>query len=199
MKNLQKPLVPAKAAIKVRKTRRLSEWKDGWRYVQAALDTAREPFLVLDANLHILSANETFCRTFQVDKQEIEGLPIFSLGDGQWDIPLLRKLLEKIIPRNTFFKGFEMAYDFPHIGRKVFIINARQMSPRGAEPSNFPRVILVAMEDVTEMMNVTEQLAVHTADFESMVIGKMQEFDAQIEELRRAVAALQIRPDRLSL
>jgi nitrogen-specific signal transduction histidine kinase len=175
------------------------EWKDSWRYVQAALDTAREPFLVLDAQLRIMSANETFCRTFQVEMQEIEGTPLFSLGNGQWDIPLLRKLLEKIIPRNTFFKGFEMAYDFPHIGRKVFIINARQMNPRGAEPSLFPQVILVAMEDVTEMMSITEQLAVHTAEFESMVVSKMQEFDIQIQELRQAAHACQEQANRRAL
>ena len=96
---------------------------------------------------------------------------MYELGNGQWDIPSLRKLLEDILPKNTFFKGFEVAHDFPAIGPKIMILNARQI-----HSDKFPPIIMLAMEDVTEMMAVAEALALRTNQFEAKLTEQAQKF-----------------------
>ena len=87
---------------------------------------------------------------------------IYELGDGQWNIPALKKLLEDILPKNTFFKGFEVVHEFPFIGRKVMILNARQIHfNENSNSKVFPPIILLAIEDVTEIMFIAEVLAGH--------------------------------------
>ena len=72
-------------------------WRVAWTYIRTVIDTAHEPFLVLDADLRVLSANRTFYKFFRATKKATEGTLVYELGDGQWDIPALRKLLEKIL------------------------------------------------------------------------------------------------------
>src|SRR6185369_11865794 len=76
-------------------------WKVAWTHIRTVIDTAHEPFLVLDSQLRVLSGNRTFYRFFGVSKKNTVHTLVFRLGDGQWDIPALRKLLEKILPKNT--------------------------------------------------------------------------------------------------
>ena len=102
-------------------------WEVSWTYIKTVVDIVREPVLILDKDLRIMSANESFYRTFQVESKDTEGQVVYKLGNGQWNIPALRKLLEDILPKNTFFKGFEVTHEFPFIGRKVMILNARQI------------------------------------------------------------------------
>ncbi|MFH1171636.1 MAG: PAS domain-containing protein, partial [bacterium] len=102
-------------------------WEEGWAYIKTVVDVLREPVLILDKELRVIAANESFYRTFQVDQKETEDASIYELGNGQWDIPALRKLLEEILERNTFFKGFEVSHIFPDIGQKVIMLNARQI------------------------------------------------------------------------
>ena len=93
-------------------------WKASWTYIRTVVDTVREPFLILDGNLRVIAANETFYKTFQVPEKDTEQKLFYELGDGQWNIPALRKLLEDILPKDTFFKGFEVSHIFPRIGQK---------------------------------------------------------------------------------
>lgn len=135
-------------------------WEKSWTYTRTLVDVAREPVLVLDKDLHVVAANDPFYRTFRVEPTETENKSIYELGNGQWGIPALRKLLEDILPNNSFFKGFELVHEFPHIGQKVMILNARRIY---SEEAAFPEgIILLAIEDVTEMMAVAEALARHT-------------------------------------
>ncbi len=110
------------------------------------LGSVREPLVVLDANLSIVRANESFYRTFQMDPKNSEGLTLYELGDRQWDIPVLRELLENILPQNTTFHNFEIEHDFPILGRKIMHLNARRIY----DESNQTRLILLAIEDATE-------------------------------------------------
>jgi len=114
-------------------------------FAESIVETVREPLLVLNGDLKVVSANQAFYQTFQTAKQETEVCPIYQLGDGQWDIPQLRELLEEIIPRDSTFTDFEVEHDFPKIGRKTMLLNARRIPPIGEHAS----MILLAIEDVT--------------------------------------------------
>lgn len=114
-------------------------------YAESIVTTVREPLLVLDSQLHVRSANRSFYETFQVTPAETEGRFLYSLGDGQWDIPALRTLLEEILPRNPSFQDFEVNHDFEHIGQKSMLLNARCFPPEGRF-----ELILLAIEDITD-------------------------------------------------
>jgi len=114
-------------------------------YAESIVDTVREPLMVLDKDLRVLSANRSFFRTFQVSPEDTHGQLIYDLGDHQWDIPTLRELLEEIIPKNHSFEDYEVAHEFPKIGQKRMLLNARRVirKTEGAE------LILLAMEEVS--------------------------------------------------
>jgi two-component system, chemotaxis family, CheB/CheR fusion protein len=88
-------------------------WQVAWTYIRTVVDTIREPFLILDKDLRILSANRTFYVNFQVTKKETEGSLVYKLGNGQWNIPKLKILLEDILPKNTHFEDFKVEHNFP--------------------------------------------------------------------------------------
>src|SRR5256714_3704027 len=91
------------------------------------VNTVRVPLVVLDATLHVLMANRYFYECFQVTSLETESHRLYDLGNGQWDIPALRDLLEQILPHHTAFDDFEITHTFPHIGPKRMPLNARQI------------------------------------------------------------------------
>src|ERR1700732_5430148 len=88
-------------------------------------DTVREPLLVLDGDLRVLAVSRSYYLTFRVGRQDVLGRPLYALGDGQWHIPALRILLEKIIPERAAMDAFEVEHEFPTIGRRVMLLNAR--------------------------------------------------------------------------
>src|SRR5690242_19363760 len=103
--------------------------QDMQSFAQNIVDTVREPLLILDEALRIRSANRAFYHTFKVLPSETEDHLIYELGNGQWDIPALRTLLEEIIPTNSVFNDYELEHDFPYIGRKTMLLNARELRP----------------------------------------------------------------------
>ncbi|MDH4234990.1 MAG: PAS domain-containing protein, partial [Gallionella sp.] len=113
---------------------------------ESIVDTVREPLIVLDAQLQVMSANHSFFRNFRVAPKDTVGRPIYELGDHQWDIPKLRELLETILPRDQSFEGYEVEHDFPVIGRQKLLLNARRITGKAGET----QLILLAIEDVTE-------------------------------------------------
>ena len=113
------------------------------------IDTLRDPLLVLDDDLKILWANRSFFEFFQVKPENTMGKEIFAIGNGQWDIPELRKLLDEILQKETVFNDFEVEHDFPIIGHKVMKINARMTNLiKGTKGGS--KEILLAIEDITE-------------------------------------------------
>ena len=115
-------------------------------YAENIVETVREPLLVLDSNLHIISANAAFYSTFKVTPAETVGNFIYDLGNRQWNIPALRVLLENILPQNTVFNDYEVDHLFQNIGRKIIMLNARQIY----RDDIGSHIILLAMEDITE-------------------------------------------------
>lgn len=129
------------------------------------VDTVREPLLVLGADLKVWRANRSFYRTFAVTPEETIDRLVYDLGNGQWDIPRLRSLLEEILPQNTSFNDFEVTHEFPSIGRKVMLLNARRLyrQPNGTE------FILLAFEDITERRRLEDERRELEARFTSLV------------------------------
>ncbi len=98
--------------------------RDFGNYFQNIVETGRDPLVVLDADLRVKGASRSFYRTFSVTREETEGRLIYELGDRQWDIPALNRLLEEILPERTQFDGFEVEHEFPRVGRLVILQNA---------------------------------------------------------------------------
>ncbi|MGH8480080.1 MAG: chemotaxis protein CheB [Gammaproteobacteria bacterium] len=122
------------------------EEKAARAYAEAILRTTRDPLVVLRADLQVNTANEAFYKTFQVAPEETQGRLIYDLGNGQWDIPKLRELLEHILPRDSSFNDFEVEHEFPAIGRRSVRLNARRLDSAAGKPE----LILLAIEDITE-------------------------------------------------
>ena len=124
-------------------------------YLQDIIDTGRVPFLVLDAELTVRSANRAFYRTFRVTPEQTEACPVYSLGDGQWDLPALRTLLEGVLPSRSHFDDFEVTHTFPTIGLRTMLLNARKVY----RPGNKSPLILLSIEDVTEARAAEQNMA----------------------------------------
>jgi two-component sensor histidine kinase len=122
---------------------------DGRALAQAIVDTIREPLLVLDKNLRVVAASRSFYLTFKVGKQSVQGRLVYALGDGEWNIPGLRLVLEKILPRHSVMEAYEVEQDVPGIGRRTMLLNAREV----IDQKNAHKLILLAFEDVTERRN----------------------------------------------
>ena len=154
-------------------------WRVAWTYIRTVIDIAREPFLVLDAQLRVLSANKMFYQFFRVERQDTEGSLVYKLGDGQWDILALRKLLEKILPKNTFFVDFEVDHEFPEVGRKIMLLNARRVY---MAQSKLP-IILLAMEDITIRKELEEKLHDYATKLNAAVAARTKELEARVQQL----------------
>jgi PAS domain S-box-containing protein len=151
---------------------------DGRALAQAIVDTIREPLLVLDKNLRVVAASRSFYLTFKVEQQDVQGRPVYTLGDGQWNIPELRVLLEKILPRHTVMEAYEVEQDFKGIGRRTMLLNAREVFKQKKDRM----LILLAIEDVTERRAA-----------ERKTIELLQQKDVLLQEMQHRVAnSLQI-------
>jgi len=118
---------------------------DACALAQSIVDTVREPVIVLDKALRVIAASRSFYSAFEVSPEETQSKLLYALGDGQWDIPKLRLLLEKIIPEHGVMEDYEVEHEFPHLGTRIMRLNARQVFYKeGAETT-----ILLGIEDVT--------------------------------------------------
>jgi len=119
---------------------------DTSEFAQSVINTVREPMLSLDKDLRIITVSRSFYEFFKVNPEETVGQLIYDLGNKQWDIPKLRKLLEDILPQHTTFDNYEVEHDFDTIGKRIMLLNARQIHQKSSKQL----VILLAIEDVTE-------------------------------------------------
>ncbi len=156
-------------------------WEVAWTYIRTVVDTLREPFLILDQDLKILSANRTFYSVFQVTAEETENKRVYDLGNGQWDILKLKILLEDILPKNTHFDDFKVEHDFPRIGKKIMILNARTIHTTGEKRP----IMLLAMEDVTKQVLLEEKLLNYTKALTVEVGKRTEELELRVKELER--------------
>ncbi|MCA1369742.1 PAS domain-containing protein [Bradyrhizobium sp. BRP14] len=113
---------------------------------QGIIDTVPDPLLVLDQNLCVRTASRAFFTTFKVDRDETIGQHIYDLGNRQWDIPELRRLLEEVIPKSTAVVDYEVEHDFPSIGRRTMLVSAHRLF----HPDNNSRTLLLSIVDATK-------------------------------------------------
>ena len=128
--------------------------QDAREFAESIVATVREPLLILDEKLEVVSANRSFYNVFKVKPEETIGEKIYHLGNRQWNIPALRTLLEEILPSNSHFDDFEVTHDFEHIGRRTMVLNARRIF----REENRSKLILLAIEDITERKRAEEIL-----------------------------------------
>ena len=145
-----------KASLKTR-SQEMSTRKTGTEsqeYAESVIDTVREPLIALDQDLRVVSVSRSFYEVFKVKPEETVGQLIYDLGNKQWNIPKLRELLETILPQKTTFDNYEVEHDFATIGRRIMLLNARQIQ-RGLGKE---RIILLAIEDITERREIENGL-----------------------------------------
>lgn len=123
-------------------------------YTESIINTIRDALIILDGDLRVKRATEGFYRKFRTSEKDTEGQYIYELGDKQWDIPKLRELLEDLLPSKKEFKDFEVEHAFPYIGKRIMCLNARQI-----DNANGEKLILLAIEDITDKKKVEEGLA----------------------------------------
>ena len=121
--------------------------KERTEYAENIFATVREPMLVLNGYLKVISANPSFYREFHVAPQETEGRLLYELGNGQWSIPALKRLLSEILPQDAKVEGFLVEHDFPEIGKRKMLLNARQIIQ---DDKSRQQLILLAMENITD-------------------------------------------------
>jgi len=168
--------------------------KDASAYAESVVDTVHEPLLVLDALLRVRSASRAFYEMFRVSARETIDTPLFELGNRQWDIPDLRRLLGQILPDRKSMEFFEVEHEFPGVGRKIMRLNARQIRQQHTQSE----LILLAIEDVTERRRAAETLRQTNADlrahaeeltrFNGVAVGRelrMIELKKEVNELCR--------------
>jgi PAS domain S-box-containing protein len=154
------------------------DFDDARPLAQAIVDTIRDPLLVLDQHLHVVTANRAFYRMFMMNRQDVQGRPIYELGDGQWDILELRLLLKDVAPHHTAMEAFEVEQDFPAIGRRTMLLNAREV----CNQRNTRKLILLAIEDVTDRRAAEREIA-----------GLLRQKEMLLQEMQHRVAnSLQI-------
>jgi two-component system CheB/CheR fusion protein len=120
-------------------------------FAEAIVATVREPLLILDADLRVRTANQSFYTCFRTGREQTEGKLIHELGAGAWAGPALRELLEKVLPEKSIFHDFRMEISLPRVKKKVMLLNARRLTPSAGHPP----MILLAMEEVTGKPNPT--------------------------------------------
>jgi len=123
-----------------------AESKRNWQLTQSIVDTIRDPLVVLEDDMTIVTASRAFLTMFGITQAEANGRRVADIGQHQWDVPALRKLLERVLPENKPFENFEIEEDFPGLGRRVFNLSARKIS----QPGNNAHRMLLVFEDITD-------------------------------------------------
>ena len=134
------------------------------QFAESVINTVQESLLVLDQDLKVISANQTFYRVFRIVPEDTVGRFVYDIGNRQWDIPELRRLLEDILPQNTCFEGFEVEHDFASIGHRTMLLNARRIQPQAEEAER----ILLAIEDITVRKEQEHKIQEHQRQLASL-------------------------------
>ncbi|MFH1691674.1 MAG: PAS domain-containing protein [Candidatus Omnitrophota bacterium] len=162
--------------------------QDALEYAEHIINAVHEPLIILDENLKVTSVSRSFCEAFKVKPEETVGEYIYDLGNRQWDIAKLRELLEDILLKTTSLDDFEVEHVFPDIGKRILLLNARRVYL----DAHRKKLILIAMEDITEPRKILDGLAVKIKQLETSlraVSGK----DHVIAGLKSMVAELERR------
>lgn len=128
------------------------EIQDALEYTKSIINTVHDPLIILYEDLTVALANRSFYQVYKVEPKETEGQHIYDLGNGQWDIPKLRELLENILPKTTSFDNFEVKHDFPDIGKRTMLLNGCRIYLE----ANRKKLIILTIKDITEHKKIEE-------------------------------------------
>jgi len=145
-------------------------------YAESIVATVRDPLIVLDADLRVLTASRAFYRVFATTPEETEGRLLYELGNRQWDIPELRRLLGEILPQNTTFNDYTVTHDFECVGPRTMLLNARRLHREGKAD-----LILLAIEDITARKRHERQLEAQA--LVAQALGETTELQPLLERL----------------
>ncbi len=161
---------------------------DGRTLAQAMVDTVREALLVLDGDLRVVAASRSFYATFQTTPAETQGRLVYDLGSGEWNNPALRELLERIIPEHGVMDHFEVEQDFPAIGKRTMLLNARKVFYHG----DLNTTLLLAIEDITDR-RVAERLLHSLSEQKDMLLSEMSHRVANSLQIIASILLLKAR------
>ncbi len=167
----------------------LKHIEDDQTLAQAIVNTIHEPFLVLDAHLRVRAASRSFYETFKVDPKQTQGCMLYALGDGQWDIPALRVLLDTIIPEHAAMDDFEVEHDFPQLGRRTMLLNARKVLYETSSDTT----ILLAFTDITARRAIEREKQELLERTEELVAQKqvlLQEMEHRVANSLQIIASI---------
>jgi two-component sensor histidine kinase len=166
----------------------MDEITDGRTLAQAMVDTVRESLLVLDRDLRVVAASRSFYSTFQTTSAETVGRLIYDLGSGAWNSPALRELLERIIPEHGVMNHFEVEQDFPGIGKRTMLLNARKVFYQG----DLNTTLLLAIEDITDRRAIERQLQ-SLSEQKDMLLSEMSHRVANSLQIIASILLLKAR------
>ena len=150
----------------------LGDPKDGHLLTRAIIDTIREPLIILDENLRVIAASHSFYKKFALTHETTQGKMFYDLGNGQWNIPKFRILLEEVISTHVNIKEFEIEHNFPELGLRTMVVNAREIrDERGGKK------MLLSIFDITHQRSLEAQR-------EKLMVQK----DLLLKEMRHRVA-----------
>ena len=155
-----------------------SDKETALHYMKTLVDVARESFLILNSNLEVISGNSVFYQTFKVSSKQTENVSLYKLGNGQWNIPELKKLLEDVLPSKKKVKDYRVSHDFETIGGKTMMLNARQIDS--------VQLIILAIEDITIIKELEEKLAKHAEELAVKVEERTKELSDKVKELEES-------------
>lgn len=161
---------------------------DGRTLAQALVDTVRESLLVLDGDLRVVAASRSFYATFQTTPAETQGRLVYDLGTGEWNNLALRELLERIIPEHGVMDHFEVEQDFPGIGKRTMLLNARKVFYTG----DLNTTLLLAIEDITDR-RTAERLLQSLSEQKDMLLSEMSHRVANSLQIIASILLLKAR------
>jgi len=165
-KEAERALKSEQEQLEQRVKDRTQELEVSEAYLASIVETVRESLVVLNQEMKVLSVNEHFCQFFKLTEDEVKGKGLFDISQGEWNVEELEDLLHNVLPSNNPFEGFEFDNTFAHIGRKVLMLNARQVTLRG----KYQDRILLAIEDKTDERDAEQR----KGDFVSIASHEMK-------------------------
>ena len=162
----------ALTSVKLRRAKDAAEAdsKLNWQLAQSIVDTIRDPMVVLEHDMTIVTANKSFLAIFGITEAETQGRRVSELGQRQWDVPALRDLMERVLPENRPIESFEIEDDFPVLGRRVFNLNARKISP----PGDRAHRLLLVFEDITDRRQRERDAQMLTSEISHRIKNNLQ-------------------------
>jgi two-component system CheB/CheR fusion protein len=150
---------------------------ESYEYSEAIVRTMHEPMLVLGKDLRVKSANKSFYKKFEVTEEQTEGVRLYDLGNGQWNIPALRELLEDIIPKNSQFYNYEVRHRFLNLGEKIMSLNANRI----IQKAHREHLILLVISDITEVRQLLLEKELREKELLSKEIRERTEEKVKLE------------------